>query len=400
MFAAYFCSKSRAVLATAWAGVVLVVGHACVHACVRWAVNNFYKDFYNELENAGRLAGNSSSTDQDWHRNQHKVFMQLLEFCKIAAVSISVMPVAKFFRSVWTLRWRLALVRSYLEAWDPNTPAIEGASQRAHEDSFKWASGVELMLTTGLDCVLTLVVFCPILTRLGAETPCPAHVSMLCSLGDAWLVAFALAASLVGLAGTILVGHRLVGIEVHNQRIEAQLRRDLVILETDPSAVCQARPPPEDIVVESRDVLFFMSPLPTFLPTLALLRSNYDSLYLNFSMLNLFLACFNEAMSLAPYFLFAPSLFDPDPSKRIMLGSLIQLSDSFGRVFGAMSVLADAWGDVNVFRATVRRLREFEVDLFGGARRPTRRSTTRAKRALPFASLSMAVAEIPMERVN
>ena len=68
-------------------------------------------------------------------------------------------------------------------------------------------------------------------------------------------------------------------------------------------------------------------------------------------------------MSLAPYFLISRSLFDPDPNKRIQLGSLVQLSNSFDKVFGAMNTVAENWAHVNTFRATARRLRTFERHL-------------------------------------
>ena len=69
-------------------------------------------------------------------------------------------------------------------------------------------------------------------------------------------------------------------------------------------------------------------------------------------------------MSIAPYALYAPLLFEPDPDKRISLGILVQVSNAFGKVFGALSVVADNWAHVNDFRSVLVRLKEFEQSLY------------------------------------
>ena len=192
------------------------------------------------MEVAGALSANASTPDAEWVSHQHAVGAGLWEFTKIAFVALTVMPFSKLVRSLWALRWRLALMRSYVLAWDANKPPIEGASQRVHEDSYRFAKGVELCLSTVLDSLVTLVVFIPILTSLGSETPCPRSMSAFSWLGSGWLVGLAILSAIVGLAVTILLGHRLVNLEVENQKVEAVLRRDLVVLETAPGNICTA----------------------------------------------------------------------------------------------------------------------------------------------------------------
>lgn len=130
MLSAFFCASKKKTLAIAWIGAVLVIGHAFVHAYVKKRVNLFYKDFYDGLENAGRLAGNRSTTVADWQRGQSDVLVELMTFLEIAAISCTVMPFSKWVRSVWTLRWRLALCESYVAIWDPNLTPIEGTDTR------------------------------------------------------------------------------------------------------------------------------------------------------------------------------------------------------------------------------------------------------------------------------
>ena len=56
-------------------------------------------------------------------------------------------------------------------------PPIEGASQRLHEDTQRFSTGLDLFLGIVLDALCTLVVFTPILFDLGACAPARAPTS-------------------------------------------------------------------------------------------------------------------------------------------------------------------------------------------------------------------------------
>jgi len=97
--------------------------------------------------------------------------------------------------------------------------------------------------------------------------------------------------------------------------------------------------------------------------------ANYRALYRNFFYLNLWLSAFDQAMIIAPYILVAPLLFAEDPAQRITLGTLVQASNSFGRVFDSLSIVSENWGGINEWRSTFVRLQQFEQQLYA-ARRP------------------------------
>jgi peptide/bleomycin uptake transporter len=377
------------------------VGHAAVHGWIKYAVNAWYRDFYDLLEVAGALAANASATEADWTQRQAQVGSGLWTFGRIALVSVVVMPIAKLVRSAWALRWRLALIRAYVLAWDPNRPPIEGASQRVHEDSYRFSKGVELCLTTVLDSVITLIVFIPILVELGAETACPQTLTAFRFMGSGWLVGLAVSSALLGLVVTMLLGHKLVRLEVENQVVEAKLRRDLVVLETTPANICNVYHIPDALAVsdesavpadaaDATDALdarmtmgdavvsaSFLPPFPHFIPVLEGIRKNYDRLFLNFSILNLWLAIFDQFNVILPYMIFAPLLFAPDPNQRILLGTLVQVSNAFDKVFGSLSVVAENWGGVNEFRSVLVRLRQFERNVFHNVPYPSRSAQSR-----------------------
>jgi ABC-type long-subunit fatty acid transport system fused permease/ATPase subunit len=202
-----------------------------------------------------------------------------------------------------------------------------------------------------LDATCTLAVFTPILVDMGKRVTAP-HWSR--GLGDTWLVSLAVWSALVGVLVAGVIGRKLIGLEVNNQRVEADLRRELVLLETAPASVCCASN--ED---EAGGNTEMNSPSQAFSSLWDALRDNYHRLFLNFMSLNAWLATFEQYMTLVPYITAAPLLFAPEPLN-ITLGTLVELSNSFGKVFDALNVVGDNWGSINEFCSCVVRLKQFE----------------------------------------
>jgi peptide/bleomycin uptake transporter len=379
MLREFFCRREGpCTLLVAWGGLLLVLAHAAVHGWIKFAVNAWYKKFYDLLEDAGAMAANHPLAEEAWIEKQQEVWSSLVDFCKIAIIPTVVMPIAKYVRSTWALQWRLALMRTYVSLWNPNSIAIEGASQRVHEDSYRFSRGVELCVTTVLDSVITLGVFIPVLTGLGENTPCPSSFHFLKWLNGGWLVGLAILSALVGLGVTLILGHRLVVLEVENQIFEAKLRKGLVVLETTPVAVCAIIRQPDDVEVDVREMQNpnLMPPLPHFLPIFEGIQRNYNRLFINFGLLNLWLAFFEQFNVILPYLVFGPLLFSPDPSTRILLGTLVQVSNSFDKVFSSLNVIADNWSSVNEFRSVLVRLRQFERNVYRNIPHPSRRDSS------------------------
>ena len=145
-------------------------------------------------------------------------------------------------------------------------------------------------------------------------------------------MAIALATATVGLAGALLLGRPLVGLEVANQRVEGCFRSELVLSENDVSNDADFR------------------------STLRRVRANYVALYRVTAVLNLFLSILEQAVLLVPLVLVAPRV----ATGEVSLGLLIQASDAFARVFSAFSVLADHVPAINDFVSVYVRIREFE----------------------------------------
>lgn len=399
MFREFFCARDRRTLLVAWGGAVLVLAHAGVHAWVRWRQNSWFGTFYSLLQTSATLAANVSTPVERWNVAKRDVAAGLWEFWSFAAVAVVSMPCFRFVRSYWTLKWRLSLMRSYVEAQDPNKEPCEGASQRVHEDTQRFSKGVELCLSTGLDSFLNLMVFCPVLGNLGHKALCPRSAGVFCAVGDGWLVSIAVTTAVCGFLVTVLIGRRLIRLEIFNQKAEAALRRSLVLLETQPALVCTSVVTPSDIGGdEALQTPHLMAPTPHFRSLFSDIFANYLSLFCNFCYVNLWLSLYEQIATLLPYILMAQLLFEPDPENRILLGVLVQTSSAFGNVFGSLNVIADGWPALNEFFSVIVRLRQFERFVFRGIPHPTRpgTGTRHSTRAVPFGELQEVPAEISM----
>ena len=176
----------------------------------------------------------------------------------------------------------------------------------------------------------------------------------------------------------MLVGRSLVCLEVQNQRVEAALRTKLVLLEESPAVVVGAGHSDDESDVVDPDEFANVSrrpprprrvsPAPFFRAVQRELWVNYRRLFANFAAFNTWIGLYDQVMVVLPYQLAAPLMFAAAPSDRITLGTLMQVTNAFDKVFGAMAVVTENWTEVNNFRSTVVRLREFERHLY--ARKP------------------------------
>ena len=297
-FAATGRDAGRGEKLIAWLGLVVVVLNALFQAYIKSAVNSWYTGFYDLLQHSGEtvLFKNSTSeaVEEASRKAQQEVWDQLMLFGRIVLPSVIISPSARWLRSQWAMHWRMCLMRSYMHDWDPNVPPIEGASQRLHEDTQRFAKGVDSYLSVLLNSVCTLVVFTPILFRLGGKVAPPPLIG-LPSLGDGWMFFCACASAAVGLGVAMLAGRHLVDLEVANQRVEAELRRDLVVLETTPELICGVRQNKTADLPEAPQLL--APPAPFFTRLWRALVDNYSALFRNFLGLNLWLDCSDQFIS-------------------------------------------------------------------------------------------------------
>lgn len=160
----------------------------------------------------------------------------------------------------------------------------------SEQDTQRFASALQGCLATLLDALFTLAVFTPILLQLGAEVAPPAWISW---MRQFWLWFLALTAAVVGLAGAMCAGQKLVVLEINNQRVEASLRKDLVLLETNPAQIVGV--PTIDATAQPPLQTQTYSPSLYFKLSLRRLATNYHALFRHFSLLNFWLSLYDQA---------------------------------------------------------------------------------------------------------
>jgi len=334
MLREFFLHGSRLRRAWAWLGLLVFLCHHLFKVWLKLALNNWYQSYYDVLQTS-IPTGSGSGPDADRSELRDAVYTELVKFVYVVAPAVVVHPVAGWLRNLWIFAWRRALIERYLELWDVHAIPIEGASQRTHEDTQRFATGVQTCVANVLDSVLTLIAFGPVLCGLDPSL--------------FWL-AFGSAGG--GLMVSWIVGSPLVDLEVANQRVEAELRRDLVILEASPQ-------------------IYRFSPPQSFAQVLRRLAQNYNRLYRAFAALQTWLTSFDQAMVVVPYLAVAPRLFADAATDRLSLGQLVQVTNAFGKVFESLNVVSDSWLAINEWRSVLRRLTEFERAL-GASGRPAR----------------------------
>ena len=344
MLKEFFCRGGKRAVCEAWLGLLVFVAHAFFKAWLKHALNKWYNEFYDEVQTAMPAAetfetGSGPDDSLDALLKRRKTINELLtRFCIIVAPSILVHPLAKYCAQRWTYAWRVALLRSYLTAWDPVGPAVEGAARVARGHAALLRRCLQLLR----DAAQQRAVLCFLshFDRAGRQ------VAPRAWLGQRLTFAVTISGALGGILTNALVGRKLVGLEVANQKIEARLRTKLVLLAGQPD---EAPPPPVSN---------------SFQMVLKDMWQNYHRLFTEFVWMNTWLSTFDQAWVIIPYVLCAPLLFADDPSRRISLGTLVATSNAFGKVFDSLAVLSDAWPAVNAFRSVVRRLREFEAKVY------------------------------------
>ena len=278
----------------------------------------------------------STERSEKLERGRIECFELLVIFVYIVAPQIFLNPFLQFVRSRWVLKWRQQLTIAYLHHMNILNE-IEGISQRIQEDTFRFANGVSGVLFLTLETSLTLITFSPLLYKLSYTIPAPRN-----DLPRSWLLLLSYFLSLVGIAFTFLISKPLVAIEIQNQKIEAEFRKLLVLCELNQTSV------PAVPETELRSSLT------------GVIR-NYKLLYFKLSHVNFFLGLYEQLVVILPYILVAPLLFDPKSG--VTMGVLMQVTDAFGRITGALAKLAEALPALNDFRSVRIRLLRIEASI-------------------------------------
>lgn len=302
-------------------------------------VNSWYGSFYDMLQNpAGRDMSEFwfAIFGWNWERVDWLGFVPLAiprSFFVIAIPYVILATLTSYITRLYAFRWRQAITEDYIPRWRKVEHEIEGASQRIQEDTQRFAAIVQGLGLAIVRATMTLIAFIPILWTLSAQVDLPVIRDIPGSL--VWA---ALVITLGGMLISWFVGYFLPGLEYNNQKVEAAFRKELVYGEDDKAH--HGHP----------DTLFSL---------FTGIRINYHRLYLHYGYFDLWANLYSQVTLLTPLIMIGPGMM----AGAVTFGTFQQVSNAYGRVDGAMSIILDNWTTLTELRSIWKRLHEFEENL-------------------------------------
>jgi len=296
--------------------------------------NSWYNDFYNALQD----------------KKQAEFFKQMLKFCVLASSYIVVAVYAFYLNQMLQIRWRRWMTDRYLQEWlsqrtyyrmQLTGKQTDNPDQRISED-MKLFVDDSLSLSLGfLNAAVTLVSFVGILWVLSGALTVPLAGRSFEIPG--YMVWVALVYAIVGTWMTHKLGKPLIALNFNQQRFEADFRFNLVRFRENTEGVALYRGEPGE--------------LQSFRERFTHVVGNWWALMKRQKILNFFTIGYNQIAVIFPFLVGAPRYF----SGAIPLGGLIQISNAFGQVQGALSWFIGAYSTFASWKATVDRLTGFHT---------------------------------------
>jgi vitamin B12/bleomycin/antimicrobial peptide transport system ATP-binding/permease protein len=325
----YWKSEERG---RAW--LLLLVNVALILATVYMTVlfNQWYNAFYNALQ----------------AKAQTEFFHQLGRFCVLAAIYILIAVYRIYLNQMLQIRWRRWLTDRYLSDWlrDRNyyrmqlkDAGTDNPDQRIAED-FRLFVDESLSLGLGfLNAAVTLGSFVAILWSLSGPLEIPLGGTTYVIYG--YMVWVAIVYAIVGTWLTHKIGKPLIPLNFNQQKYEADFRYNLVRFRENSEGVALYRGEEDE--------------LRGFRSRFNAVVENWWAIMKRQKLLTFFTAAYSQAAVIFPFVVGAPRFF----SGAIQLGGLVQISNSFGQVQGALSWFIDAYTNFASWKASVDRLISF-----------------------------------------
>jgi vitamin B12/bleomycin/antimicrobial peptide transport system ATP-binding/permease protein len=330
----YWTSEERRI---AWllliANVVLTLG--MVYMTVLF--NQWYNLFYNSLQD----------------KAQAEFFHQIGRFCVLATIYIVIAVYRIYLNQMLQIRWRRWLTDRYLEDWlaDRNYYRMqlkgEGTDNPDQRIADDFRLFVEETLSLGLgflNAAVTLGSFIGILWVISGPLEIPLGGATYIIYG--YMVWVAIVYAIVGTWLTHKIGKPLISLNFNQQKYEADFRFNLVRFRENSEGVALYRGEEDE--------------LRGFRSRFASVVDNWWAIMKRQKLLTFFTVGYSQAAVVFPFVVGAPRYF----SGAIQLGGLVQISNAFGQVQGALSWFIEAYTTFASWKATVDRLTGFRKAIF------------------------------------
>jgi putative ATP-binding cassette transporter len=330
----YWMSEERR---SAWLLLMVNIGLTLAMVYMSVLFNEWYNLFYNALQNKAKA----------------EFFHQIGRFSILAAIYIVIAVYRIYLNQMLQIRWRRWLTDRYLMDWladrtyyrmqlkDNNT---DNPDQRIAED-FRLFVDDSLSLGLGfLNATVTLGSFVGILWSLSGPIEIPFGGTRYVIYG--YMVWVAIVYAIAGTWLTHKIGKPLIPLNFNQQKYEADFRFNLVRFRENSEGVALYRGEEDE--------------LRGFRARFVWVVDNWWAIMKRQKLLTWFTATYSQAAVVFPFVVAAPRYF----SGAIQLGGLVQISNAFGQVQGALSWFIGAYTDFASWKATVDRLTSFHNAIF------------------------------------
>jgi putative ATP-binding cassette transporter len=325
----YLRSEERVVARLMLAAIIALT---LLQIAIQVRFNLWSADFFNALENRDMAA---------FHR-------QLVVFCGLAAASMAVSVYQTYLKQTLQLRWRRWLTRQLTSRWLAGglhyqlaflATEIDNPDQRIAEDIRVVTEAALDFLIGVIGSTISFFCFIGILWSLSGALPVTLFGVEIAVQG--YMVWFALAYAVVGSALTWGFGRPMIRANVERNAHEADFRFGLVRIREKSEEIAFYRG--EDDELRLIDSAF---------QTLARTLRKLFGLHRRLTWLT---SGYTLGAMVVPALIASPRYF----SGAITLGGLMQTTQAFGQVQGALSWFVDNWPRLAEWRASLDRLLAF-----------------------------------------
>lgn len=319
---------------SAWLYLLGIVVLTMAAVYMTLLLNDWFNEFYSALQNYDSGA----------------VYHGLVRFTAIAFGHIAFSVYAYYLQQTLALRWRRWMTEKYLSRWTARQMFYrlemfsggrsDNPDQRISEDINLFTSRTLSFMAGLLRAVTTIFCFIFVLWSLSEPLSFILFGSTFHVYG--YLVWTALAYSVIGTWLTHKVGHKLVGLNFLQQKLEADFRYAMVRLrETSESVAFYHGGGEEKKILEGRFHKLLVN-------TVYIIRKQKQLSWLTNS--------YGQIAIIFPFVVAAPRYL----SRNISLGGLMQVANCFGKVQESMSYFVDVYASLAEWMSCVERLLTFD----------------------------------------
>jgi putative ATP-binding cassette transporter len=304
----------------------------------------------------------------------------VLGYAEYLVIFTLVAVYAVFFAQMLQIRWRQWMTRDFTEKWladrafynislsHSQMVGTDNPDQRIAQDLADFTNNSLSILLNFIYNLVTLVSFVTVLYVISGS------IKIFGVTIPGYMLWLAILYSIFGTWMTHAIGKKLINLNFHQQRVEADFRFSLVRIRENPEAIA--------LYGGEQDELIGLR------ERFQHIRDNWWAIMRRTKILGFFTNGFNTLATIFPMAAAAPRYF----SGAIQLGDLFQIGSVFGQVQGPLSWVVASYGDLVALRATVARLHGFkEAVAAARAASLTGPQLTQEGAALTFDNLTLSL---------